>query len=116
MPFSTSGCNAMLDALGALAIYASLHTADPGDSGANEVSGGAPAYARKSITWNSASAKSMTASNQPAFDVPGSTTVAYVGLFSASSGGTWYGSADVTDEAFGGQGTYTLTSMTLSLS
>jgi hypothetical protein len=95
--------------------YASLHTANPDPSGGSEVTGGSPAYARKSITWNAASGGSMTASNQPVFDVPASTTVTHVGFFSAVSSGTYFGMADVTDEAFGAQGTYTLTSTTVSV-
>ena len=115
MPYSTAGKNAMLNALGALAVYASLHTASPGDNGASEVSGGSPAYARKAITWNAANAGSMDDSNVPVFDVPASTTVAYVGFWSAVTTGTFYGYADVTDEVFAAQGTYTLTDADLDL-
>jgi hypothetical protein len=115
MPYSTLGKNAMLNALGTLAIYASLHTADPGDSGTNEITGGSPAYARKSITWSAAGSGTMDDSNVPVFDVPASTTVSYVGLWSALTTGTFYGSADVTNEAFTAQGTYTLTDMDLDL-
>jgi hypothetical protein len=105
----------MLDALAAVAIFASLHSADPGATGTNEIAGGTPAYARKSITWNSASAGALDSSNQPVFDVEGGDTVAFVGLWSASTAGTFYGSADVTDETFGGQGTYTLTDFDITL-
>jgi len=115
MPYSTLGKNAMLNALGALAVFASLHTADPGDNGANEVSGGSPAYIRKAITWNAAAAGAMDDSNAPVFDVPASTTVAYVGFWSAVTVGTFYGAADVTDEVFAAQGTYTLTDADLDL-
>lgn len=120
MPYSTVGKNLMLDALRgtnptvALA-YASLHTADPGDTGANEVTGGTPAYARKAVTMGAASAGAIAATNQPVFDVPGGTTVTHVGFWSAVSGGTFLGYADVTDEVFASQGTYTLTSATLDL-
>ena len=95
--------------------HASLHTANPDPAGGSEVTGGSPAYARKSITWSAAAAGSMAASNQPVFDVPGSTTVTHVGFFSAVTAGTYMGMADVTDETFGAQGTYTLTSTTVSL-
>jgi hypothetical protein len=95
--------------------HASLHTANPDPSGGSEVTGGSPAYARKSITWSAASGGSMSASNQPVFDVPAATTVTHVGFFSASTAGTYFGMADVTDETFGAQGTYTLTSTTVSL-
>jgi len=95
--------------------HASLHTANPDPSGGSEVTGGTPAYARKSITWSAASAGSMSASNQPVFDVPPATTVSHVGFWSAVTAGTYFGMADVTDETFGAQGTYTLTSTTVSL-
>ncbi len=115
MSYSAAGKNAMLDALAAVAVYASLHTADPGTDGSNEVSGGSPAYARKAITWGSATGGAIDSSNAPVFDVPASTTVTHVGFWSASSGGTFYGSADVTDEAFSAQGTYTLSDADLDL-
>ena len=120
MPYSTAGKDLMLDALRGtnptVAIaYASLHTASPGDDGSNEVTGGSPAYARKTITIAAASGGEVGASNQPVFDVPGSTTITHVGFWSAVSGGTFLGYADVTDETFASQGTYTLTSATLDL-
>lgn len=115
MPYTNAAKHAMLDHLATLITHASLHTADPGTTGTNEVSGGSPAYARKSITWNAASAGNLDSSNAPVFDVPASTTVTHVGFWSAVTGGTFYGSADVTDEAFGAQGTYTLTDADLHL-
>lgn len=115
MPYSILGKNAMLNALGALAVYVSLHSADPGESGTSEISGGSPAYARKACTWNPAASGSMDNSNTPVFDVPPATTVAYVGFWSALTNGIFYGSADVTDEVFAGQGTYTLTDADLDL-
>src|SRR3990167_10447667 len=76
------------------ATYGSLHTGDPGDSGTSEVSGGTPAYIRKVVTWNAAAAGAMDDSNAPVFDVPASTTVAYVGFWSAVTVGTFFGAAD----------------------
>lgn len=95
--------------------HASLHTANPDPSGGNEVTGGTPAYERKSVTWNAASAGAMSASNQPVFDVPAGTTVTHVGFWSALTSGTYMGMSDVTDETFGAQGTYTLTSVSVTL-
>jgi len=117
MPYSTLGKNAMLNELGSLAVFASLHSGDPADNGANEISGGSPAYIRKAIAWEAAGSGTMNKNASPAvvFDVPGSTTVSYVGFWSAVSVGTFYGSADVTDEVFAGQGTYTLTDADLDL-
>jgi hypothetical protein len=115
MPYAAAAKNYMLDQLGTQALYASLHTATPGSSGASEVTGGAPAYARKSLTWNNASTGSKTLSNTPTFDVPASTTVAYVGLWSAATAGTYFGYIDVTDEVYAAQGTYQITSGTVDL-
>lgn len=112
---SNNGKNVMLDALGTAAIYGSLHTADPGGTGASEVAGGSPAYARKSLSWAAASGGSKALqATFPVFDVP-ACTVAYFGMWSALTTGTYYGHWDVTDEVFAGQGTYTITSGSVSL-
>lgn len=115
MPLNDNAKNAMLNHLGTLAVFASLHTADPGTTGTSEVSGGSPAYARKAITWNAAATASLDNNANPVFDVP-ATTVAFVGFWSAATAGTFYGSADVTDEVFAAQGTYTLSDADISLS
>lgn len=60
----------------------SLHTAYSA-TGANEVTGGAPAYARKAITIAAAAARARAASTQPVFDVP-ATTVRFIGLWTAA--------------------------------
>jgi hypothetical protein len=114
MALNNNGKNQMLNSLVSVAVYASLHTANPGETGSNEVSGGS--YTRKQLVWGTPSNGSVSIINQPVFDVPGGTTVSYVGLWSAASGGTFYGAADVTDESFSGNGTYTLRSFTISIS
>lgn len=63
---------------------ASLHTAFPGATGANEVSGGAPAYARKNITMAASSGGQRTQSASVTFDVPVS-TVRWVGFWNAAA-------------------------------
>lgn len=81
-----------------------------------EISGGSPAYARKSIAYNAASVGSMDDStNGAVFDVPAAAVVDAVGYFSASTAGTCYAIDPVTQETFGGQGTYTLTDADLDL-
>lgn len=104
--------NLMLDALAAVAVFVSAHDDDPGTDGSNELAGGS--YIRKAITWNAAATHVVTASNTPALPIPASSTVAYIGLRSAESAGTYYGHADVTDEVFTGAGTYTVTSYTIT--
>jgi hypothetical protein len=67
----------------------SLHTAWPGTTGANEVSGGAPAYARLAITINAASGGIRALNAAVSFDVP-ACTVRWVGLW---NGATYVGTA-----------------------
>lgn len=110
-----NGKHVALDAVAAVAVFASLHTATPDASGSNEVSGGSPAYARKAVTWAASAGGAKAHSNAPVFDVPAGTTVAFAGLWSAGTAGTFYGYYDVTDEVFAGQGTYTLTAGSISL-
>jgi len=74
--------NYALDAL--LPADVSLHTAYSA-SGANEVTGGSPAYARKAISFSAASAGTKSASSTPTLDVPTSTTVRFVGLWGLGS-------------------------------
>lgn len=115
MPYSTAAKNSMLDHLGTEWLFVSLHDGDPGDSGAAEISGGSPAYARKACTWNAAEAGAMAHGGAPVFDVPAGKTVKYAGGWTLVTGGVWQGSAVVTNEVFAGQGTYTLTDADLDL-
>lgn len=62
--------------------FASLHSAYPGTTGASEISGGAPAYARKAITINAASGGSRALNAAVTFDVPAS-TVRWLGFWNA---------------------------------
>ena len=68
--------------------YISLHTADPGTTGASEVSGGA--YARVAVTWNAPSAGTVTNSGALSINLPASTTASYFGIWSAVTAGTYY--------------------------
>jgi len=102
--------NSMLDNLGGLAVYASLHTADPGATGTSEVTGGSPAYARKALTWAAAATASKSSNVGLVFDVP-AVTITHLGYWSAVSAGTFYGSRPLdTNQVFATQGTYTVAS------
>jgi hypothetical protein len=79
--------NLMLDAQSFSQL--SLHTAYPGTTGTNEVSGGTPAYARKAITLFAASGGQRVNSTTINFDVP-ATTVRWVGAW---NGATFIGAA-----------------------
>jgi hypothetical protein len=85
----TAACkNLMLDSIGI--THLSAHTAYSA-TGANEVTGGSPAYARKSVTLAAASGGSKAASTQPTFDIPASTTVRWLGYWTAITAGTFLG-------------------------
>lgn len=119
MAINATGKNAMLDALGTQNGYASLHTASPATTSNELTTTGSPAYARKAITWASASAGSKALNGTlPTFDVYSGATVACVGFCASGTRGTNDINADgtVTSESFGGQGTYTLTAGSVSLS
>lgn len=89
-------------------VYVSLHTADPGLTGANEVSTGDwPSYAREdaaqggalSAAFSAAASKATANANQMAWaanDGAGSVVVTYAGLWDASSAGNFLGYAALT--------------------
>ena len=113
--FVEAAKNTMLDSLSI--THASLHSDDPSTTGANEITGGSPAYARKAVTINAAAASSRALNADVTFDVP-AVTVKYVGYWSAITAGTFHGSDPVTNEVFAAQGEYKLlaSGTTLSIS
>lgn len=114
--YDTTARNVGVDAIAALALRVALHTGDPGgaNSASNEVTGGSPAYARKAIAWNAASGGSATASANVVLDVPSGSTVSWISLWN-TAGTVRYLKKDVTDEAFGAQGTYTVVAASTTL-
>lgn len=75
-----------------------------------EISGGAPAYARKAIAWAVAALGVLDDStNGLPFDVPAGANVDAQALFSAVTAGNLLELAPVTRESFGAQGVYTST-------
>lgn len=89
MPFSIVEKNRMLDT--SPADFMSLHSALPDETGSNEISGGAPAYARLATAWGAAANGQKVGTNTPAFDVPAGATVKYIGFFTLVTGGIWVG-------------------------
>lgn len=117
MAFTEAATNAAVDAITDLVGYVSLHTADPGSSGSSEVTGGSPAYARQAVTYSAADDGSAGIDAAEEFNVPASTTVTHFGLWSAASGGTFYGGFALSaSETFANQGIYRLTAQTISIS
>ena len=102
--------NAMATAYGTAAPNGALFSADPGtaDAATNELTGGSPAYARKSLGWGAASASAI--SGGATFDVASGSTVAYAGVTVGAVKGTAdvRDSSTVTSQTFSSQGTYLL--------
>jgi hypothetical protein len=100
-------------ALGAT-IYVQLHTADPGAAGTTGVSAGSTT--RNAITWNAASAGSMTLATLSAWTNGGtSETISHVSLWDASTSGTFLHSFALSaSQAWVSTNTLTLTTFTLS--
>ena len=106
----------MLNALRGVAVWGSLHTADPTTLGNFEVTGGSPAYARKAVAWSTSSLGAIDTTATEVFDVPAGTTVTHWGLWSAPSGGTFYGSgAQALPESWGAQGKCSMLTGTTAL-
>lgn len=111
---SSVGKQVMLEAFVADAAYASVHSANPGGSGANEISGGLPAYARKAITWGAFAVDSIASAADLNFDIPPSTTITHLGYWTAPTGGIFLGYRDLNNpETFVGQGLHTVESGSL---
>lgn len=85
--------NLSLDELAGAITHISLHSAYPGTGGANELTGGSPAYARQAVTWDASALGVLeTAAPLDTFDVAAGSSVAFAGFWSASTAGTFYGS------------------------
>jgi hypothetical protein len=101
--YSVAAKNVMLDALGAVAVYVSAHTADPGSTGTAECSGSA----RQSVSWAAASAGSKVQANAPIITgIAIADAVQFLGLWSASTAGTYYGKIEVTPASASGGSTW----------
>lgn len=88
------------------ATWFSLHTGDPGTTGANEVVGGS--YARIQATYPAATngAASTTGATH---NVPAGVTVTHFGRWTLATGGTFFtgGTLPNGGDTFGSPGTYT---------
>ena len=83
--FTANGVNQILDATDI--SHVSSHTAYPGETGANEQSGGTPAYARVAITFGAAASRVLTQSGTDDIDVPNGADHAWFGFWDAATSG-----------------------------
>src|ERR1700722_3833507 len=86
---SIADIDALLSTWASGALYVSAHSAYSA-TGANEMSGGS--YARVAVTWASPAGGAIALSGTPyTVNAPASSTAAYIGFWSALSGGTFQG-------------------------
>jgi hypothetical protein len=83
---STTEANQALSTTGW--AYVSLHSADPGTTGASELSGGT--YARVAVSWSTPASGATSNTGALTINIPASTTAAYFGVWSALTTGTYY--------------------------
>jgi len=104
--------------------YMSLHSADPtttvATALANEIAGGSPAYARKQLNLAAAASGQKTLAANAVFDIQAGDAFSYYALWAVASSGTqaqFKGSGALTaaEGAYGSQGTYTVTALTIGL-
>lgn len=101
MALTTAYTTALLSGAGAAeATHVSLHTADPGSTGASEITTGGTT--RQALTWGTPSGGSVPAS--PVTFTVDSVTVTHVGLWAADGVTFLGGGATDTEETFGGPG------------
>jgi hypothetical protein len=72
----------------ALGTFISLHTANPGTTGASEATGGSPAYARKATSWTAGSSDGIVNGSQVTIDAAAG-TYTHFGVWSLVTGGTF---------------------------
>ncbi|WP_455906937.1 phage tail fiber protein [Nocardiopsis alba] len=113
MAFTSAYFNANLDGGSAIAARGSLHTADPGLSGDSEISGSG--YERQPVTWAPASGGVVQSAVAVTWNVPASTTVTHVGIW--TSNGTFLGGLEIPEpgETFNSAGTLTANPLTIEL-
>lgn len=116
--FADATANAMLNVLGASALYVSLHSSNPGTTGASELT--STGYARQAIVFSTGSAQAIHNTGLITFGpaVGAWTAATYFGLWSAPTGGTFISAAalDATETVPDlGSATFSASALILSL-
>lgn len=107
--------NALAAQYATVAPNGAVFTADPGTSGTatGEATGGSPAYARKAIggNWATATASASAVTGSATFDIASGQTITFAAVCVSATAGTAdvRDSVAVTSQAFASQGTYAVT-------
>ena len=101
MPFTTDIGNKIInkvlrntDFVHPTQLYASLHTSAPGETGANEVSGGG--YVRKAVSFVAPTNKTSESNADLEFTNMPACTVTHIGVWSAASAGSFIWGGNLT--------------------
>lgn len=114
MALEEVGLNTAVGAVTDAYTYVALFNGQPGGGG-TEIAGGSPAYARIQKTGWTESGGVSTMPSSATFNIPSGATVNHFALYDASSGGTLGGWGTCTTAGpYGSQGTYELTSATVT--
>lgn len=110
MPLNDALLNIGVGAMQTAAAYLSIHTALPNASGSNESTA-----ARVAAGWGAAANGDFaTLTNKNFTGGASSGPALYVGFWSASTAGTFYGYLPLTgDQTFNAAGNYTITSLSI---
>jgi hypothetical protein len=100
MSFTNASKEAAILAIASTITQASLHTGAAGTTGANEATGGSPAYARKACTFSGGASDGSAVASQVTFDAPAG-TYTEVGFW---AGSTFVGSLPLTGAVLAVQG------------
>ena len=109
--------NGWLDGTFATAsCFVKLHTADPGSAGATAAAAGDTTRKQATMASASGGSKAASASVGPWTNGGTSETLSHISIWSASSAGTFNGSAALTaSQAWANTNTFTLTSLTVAI-
>ena len=112
MAFTNTLLNYGLDGMAEVVGEVSLHSANPGTSGTDEIDGGS--YERQVPNFNAATDASVSIDSILTFEVPGGgTVVSWVGLWDAAE--VFLGGIELnTSEVFEGDGQFAVTSLTIN--
>ena len=97
-------------------LFVKLHTGDPGAAGATAAAAGDTSRKQATMAAAAAGSKASSASIGPWTNGGTSETLSHISLWSASTAGTFKGSAALAaSQAWANTNTFTLTSLTISI-
>jgi hypothetical protein len=103
---STAALNLGYNGVAGTVTHMSMHTADPGATGADEVTGGS--YARVAKTYGAPTAGAGDIASAATFNIPSGNEVTHWGAWDNAGPTFLFGAALTASQAFASDGTYQL--------